>query len=252
MRLRDLQREFSECLRDGRARHKLPIVGDGLRVYRNNYREQLRSALRTGFPYLALWLGDSEFERAADAHIALQFPASWTLDHYGYDFSATVQALFPQDPEVPELAWLDWAMAEALVAEDEAPIDTGHLTQLNWDDARIIFVSSLRTSEARSNAADIWLAIDEQSPPPPAAILSESHAYIVWRRGLLPCFRSVPIWEFQVVSALKDGSSFADACEILRLRFGTEGAIGSASDMLARWLSDELITRVESGVLGEV
>ena len=119
MTLQELQRRFCESVRDDHPFHGLPINGDGLGVYRNNYREQLRSSLRTAFPYLTLWLGDSEFDRAAEAHIALHFPNSWTLDHYGYDFPATVEALFPEDPEVPELAWLDWAMAEALVADDE-------------------------------------------------------------------------------------------------------------------------------------
>ena len=246
MKLGELQRKFSETLRGEHARHGLPITGEGLRVYRNNYHEQLRSSLRSGFPYLALWLGDSEFDRAAGAHIAIHFPHSWTLDHYGYDFPATVQAMFPEDPEVPELAWLDWAMAEALVAVDEVPIDTAGLGELNWDDAYIEFVSSLRMTEVRSNAADIWTALEEQSIPPPSALLSERRALLVWRSGLMPCFRSIPSWESQVVSALKHGFGFADACELLRPRFGAERAVSAAAEMLRRWLSDELITRIGS------
>jgi hypothetical protein len=174
------------------------------------------------------------------------------LDHYGYDFPATVEALFPEDPEVPELAWLDWAMAEALVADDEPPVDIGSLDGLNWDAARVIFVSSLRISEARSNAAEIWAALEEQSAPSPATLLSEPHALLVWRRDLLPCFRSIPIWEFQIISALRHGFSFADACEILRLRFGAEGAINAAGGMLARWLSDELIVTIDANPRSKV
>jgi len=252
MRLGDLQRTFSQCIRDPLARYDLPIAGEGLRVYRNNYHEQLRSTLRSTFPCLMLWLGDSEFDRAANAHIALRSPCSWTLDHYGYDFPATVQALFPNDPEVPELAWLDWAMAEALVSEEESLVETSNLAELDWDAARILFVSSLRISEARSNAGEIWAALEGQSTTPPAALSSERHALLIWRRGLLPHFRSVPIWEFQVISALRHGLSFADACEILRLRLGTEDAINAAGGMLARWLSDELIANVQTGGLSEV
>ena len=252
MKLGELQQKFSECIRDDTARHRLPIVGDGLRVYRNNYFEQLRSSLRSGFPYLALWLGDFEFDRAADAHIALHVPHSWTLDHYGNDFPATLQALFPKDPEVRELAWLDWAMAEALVAEDEQPIEPTKLAKLDWDRARIIFGSSMRIAEAWSNAAEIWAALEDQAMPPPAASLKDRQAYVVWRRELRPCFRQIPIFEFQVISALKNGFGFAYACEILRLRFGIDGAIKSAGEMLARWLSDGLISSVEADVLSEV
>lgn len=251
MKLADLQRKFSERVRDDVAHHGLPIVGDGLRVYRNNYREQLRSALRTGFPYLRLWLGESDFDLAADAHIAMHFPYSWTLDHYGRDFPATVLALFPDDPEVSELAWLDWAMADALVAEDEAPVDTRKLAEVDWDRARITFVSSMRIAEARSNAAEIWAALEQTIHPPPPTI-GEPRAHVVWRCGLLPCFRSVPISEFQVLSALNHGFSFADACEILRLRFGIERAIKDAGEMLARWFSDQLIAGIESKVPAKV
>lgn len=252
MRLGELQQRFSESLRGDQQRHDLPITGQGMRVYRNNYREQLRSALRTAFPYLALWLGDLEFERVCDAHIARHFPHSWTLDHYGHDFGATVLALFPQDPELYELAWLDWAMSEALVAEDEPTLVTSGLAELDWDGARIIFASSVRLLETKSNAADIWVALEDQSPPPSAALLPESQALLVWRCGLIPCFRSIPDWEFELISALRRGLSFAAACEILRLRFDVQGAVKAAGEMLARWLGDDMITRVEAEVLSEV
>jgi hypothetical protein len=246
MKLVELQRRFCDSVRDEQASHGLPFSGDGMRVYRNNYCEQLRSALRTSFPYLALWLGDLEFDRAADAQIALYSPTSWTLDHYGHDFPSTLQALYPQEPEVAELAWLDWAMAEALVAQDERSLDTARLAAVDWDSASIRFVSSLRISEARSNAGDIWAALEEQSPPPLAALSPARHALLVWRRGLVPCFRSVPSWELQMVEALKHGFGFAGACEILRLRFGAEPAIDAAAATLARWLSDDLIASVEA------
>lgn len=246
MNLAELQQKFSEHVRDDTKRHGLPIVGDGLRVYRNNYREQLRSALKSGFPYLRRWLGDSEFDRATEAHIATHFPHSWTLDHYGHDFPATVQELFPDDPEVFELAWLEWAMAEALVAEDESPVDIDALSMLNWDHARITFMSSMKISEARSNASEIWTALEEQTLPPQGAPTGQQ-AYIVWRCGLIPCFRSIPIWEFQALSALRHRFSFADACELLRMRLGADGAIKAAGEMLARWLSDALIVGVDAG-----
>jgi hypothetical protein len=252
MRLGELQRHFSEQVRDGGKRHDLPIIGDGLCVYQNNYRQQLRSALQTGFPHLALWLGDSQFEQVSDAHVRLHFPSSWTLDHYGDDFPATTQALFPEEAEIAELAWLDWAMAEALVAEDQAPVDMAHLAELDWEVARVHFVSSLRISEAQSNAAEIWSAIEEDLRPPPATFTLERHALVVWRRGLVPCFRSIPTWEFQVISALRSGFSFGNACEMLRLRFGANEAISAAGKMLARWLSDELIARIDAEALSEV
>lgn len=244
MTLEELQRRFSECIRDDWPQHGLPFRSDGLSIYRNNYREQLRFALRMAFPYLVLWLGESVFDRLAETHIALHFPRSWTLDHYGYDFAATAQALFPTDPEVAELAWIEWAIAEAMVAPDDRSVEKSRLGDLDWDDANIMFSSSLRLSEARSNAAEIWAAFEEGLTPPAAMVLEEPGALLVWRHGLLPCFRSISASEFQVISALKHGRSFPAACEILRLRLGTAEAIEAAGAMLGGWLRDGIITSV--------
>jgi len=250
MDLQDFQRRFGASLRGEDSSHSLPIAGDGLRIYRNNYREQLRSALRFSFPYLLLWLGDAEFDRLAVVHIQNSAPRSWTLDHYGDDFPATARRLFPDDPEVPELAWLDWAMGEALVAPDQPPLDWSALAELDWDRARIGFVAALRQSEASSNAADIWCALEEESEPPPAAPLAERRAVVVWRRGLTPCFRQVPFWEYQMISALRDGFTFGGACELLALQLGVERATEAAGQMLARWLGDGLIAKVGAKLAG--
>lgn len=244
MRLAKLQRTFSESLRDDFARSSLLIAGEGLRVYRNNYRVQLRSALKSSFPKLVDWLGDTAFERAAATHIALHPPRSWTLDHYGYNFAVTLEALFPDDPEVAELAWLDWAMDEALVAPDEPPLSVAYLAAVDWDKARIAFVSSLRACIVRSNAADIWTAIDTQLTTPPPVSLSEPNAILVWRGEESPCFRVVSRHEFELVSAMIDGSNFAEACGTLSQQLGAERAVAAAAEMLRRWLGDTLITRV--------
>jgi len=243
MRLAKLQRAFCENLRDDFARPRLPISGEGLRVYRNNYRVQLRSALESSFPKLVDWLGATEFDRAAATHVVVHPPNSWTLDHYGYNFAMTLEALFPSDPEIAELAWLDWSMGEALVAPDEPPLNVADLAEVDWDTARITFVASLRASIVRSNAADIWAAIDTQSPPPRPASLSQPSAILVWRSEVSPCFRVVSRHEFDLVSSMSHGSSFADACGILNQQLGAERAVTAAAEMLRRWLGDGLIAR---------
>jgi len=52
--------------------------------------------------------------------------------------------------------------------------------------------------------------------------------------------------EYQVISALYLRFTFADACEILRLQLGDDGAIVAAGDMLGRWIGDGLIAKVEA------
>ena len=54
------------------------------------------------------------------AHVARVPPSSWTLDAYPRDFPATLAPLYPDDPEVAELAVLELALAEAFVGADAA------------------------------------------------------------------------------------------------------------------------------------
>lgn len=246
IRLCELQQRFSDAIRSDTDTNRLPAAAGGLRIYRNNYRAQLRAALRDSYPHLRLWLGDSQFDAAADAHIARSLPTGWTLDDYGHDFPVTLRALFPNDAEVWELAWLDFAMAQAFVAKDEDPVGVDDLADIDWDSARITFASSVGLSEASSNAADIWSALEEQLPPPLAASLPERSAHLVWRRALVPHFRLISISEYQVISSLHIGFSFADTCEILRMQMADDEAIAAAAAMLGRWLHDGLIANVET------
>jgi hypothetical protein len=246
MDLSELQRLFSQLIRSEDAASHFPIGSAGLRIYRNNYRAQLKGALRDSFPHVQLWLGHTEFDGLADIHIDRSPPASWTLDDYGHDFPSTARSIFPDDPEVWELAWLDLAMAQAFVAADEDPIAAADLAELDWDTAHITFVPSLRFTEALSNAAEIWNALENQSVPPRAAVLDERAAYVVWRQDFVAHFRLVSLLEYQVMTALYLRFSFAEACEILRLQVGDGAAIVAAGDMLGRWLSDGLIAKVEN------
>src|SRR6188472_3757343 len=72
----------------------------GLGVYLNNYRAQLLACLSASYPILRAWIGDSAFEGAAASHIDSVPPHSWTLDAYGLDFAETLQARYPDDPEI--------------------------------------------------------------------------------------------------------------------------------------------------------
>jgi Putative DNA-binding domain len=244
VKLACLQRQFAEELRNDAQSEFTRGFGPGFNIYRNNYRVQLHAALKDTFRHVLLWLGESEFTRVADVHIDRSPPASWTLDNYGKHFPAILRYIFPNDPEVWELAWLDLAMAEAFVASDRAPISPDDLMGVDWDQAQITFVPSLRFAEATSNAADIWSALDEDTLPPPASIFSERRGYLVWRRELTSCFRLVSIYEYQLITALHLKLGFGDACQILQREFGEEIATKVAGEALGRWLHDELIASI--------
>jgi len=242
MRLRRLQRDFSEALR-GECEFARAI-GPRIEIYRNNYRAQLRAALADTYKHLQLWLGERRFLLAADAHIDRSPPRSWTLDHYGGDFPVTLARLYPRDAEVPELAWLDLAMAEAFVAADALSLTSESLSAVDWEKARIRFTPSVQLSEATTNAAAIWSALESDTMPPAAIRLTEKGGYLVWRRSFASQFRLMDGRDYRAIAALHLGMTFAEACIFYSEQLEDREAAAAAGQLLRFLVDGELIAEV--------
>lgn len=216
----------------------------GLAVYRHAYRAQLAACLRDTFSKTQAWLGDEAFDRACQDHIADHAPHSWTLGDYGEGFEHTLRRLYPRDPEVFELAWLDWGLSRAFDGPDADPISQEALASVDWERAVLHFVPTLSISLARTNAAAIWSAIAEGVTPPPAATLPQPAAVRVWRLGLSPQFRTIDALEREALELALKGAGFAEVCDRLAGQ-GDDGQSAQAlGAMLGSWLQDGLITSI--------
>lgn len=220
----------------------------GLEVYRNAYRARLISALRAGYERVWTWVGDAAFDAAAAHHLILHPPTSWTLDDAGKGFDVTLAELFPQDPEVAELAWLEWAMQCAFTAADAETLDaTGFATrtagfdEADWASLRLMFAPSLVVQAVRTACADIWRAMAEAGDAPEAVVLDEAATLIVWRDGLQPRFRVLAPDEAEALAAMQRGASLGEVCQSLATMLGEEQASAEAGAILGRWIGDGLI-----------
>ncbi len=237
------QRRFALRLRDD------DDVGDtrfarGIAIYRNTYRAQLVACLEESFARLRLWIGDEAMFAAMVAHIDRFPPSSWTLDAYARDFPDTVAAAYPDDPEVRELAWLDRALAEAFVSADAPTVAIGALADVDWDAATFVFVPSLDLVAASTNAGAIWSALVDEMPPPPAELLWETGALLVWRQDAMSRFRTIEGYEYRAILSARMGASFATLCTMLVAERGEADGMATAGAMLGRWLADGLIARI--------
>jgi hypothetical protein len=165
MNLETLQADFCAYLRDRPNAIEPQITGD-LAVYHHAYRAQLLACLRDTFEKTWSWLGDDPFEDAARAHIEAHPPHSWTLNLYGEGFDATLARLHPDDAEIAELAWLEWTLRRAFDGQDADPIDRARLAEIDWDNAVLHLVPTLRLGTVTTNCAAIWAALSEEQPPP--------------------------------------------------------------------------------------
>jgi hypothetical protein len=243
MSLLTLQRDFRTWLTEeaGDAAARLDRGrGAGPPVYLNNYRGQLMACLTESFPTVRAWLGDAGFEGAAAHHIDRQPPHSWTLDAYALDFPQTLAILYPDDPEVVELARLECALGIAFVGADAAPVDPAKLAGIDWDRAVLHFVPTLAVLPAGTNAGAIWSAIAAGQTPPAAANLPEPAHLAVWRHGFTPSFRTIEAAEAEALACAR-GAPFATLCAHLIEAHGEGEGLALAGALLGQWLRDGLI-----------
>jgi hypothetical protein len=238
MSLLTLQREFGEWLREGDADQ----ASAGMRIYQNNYRASLTACLADSFARTREWIGGEAFEDAMIRHIQRVPPSSWTLDAYGRDFPDTLRRIYPDDPEVAELAWLELALAEAFVGADAvalAPADAAHV---DWDNAALHFTPTLDLRAVATNAHALWSALAGGEVPPAAAGLADAATLLVWRQEQVSRFRLIDMREEQALTLARSGVAFGTVCNKLVEAFGEADGIALTGAYLGQWLADGLLT----------
>ena len=228
---------------------------EGMAVYRNNYRSSVVEALRSTFERTARWVGEGAFRQAAAHHIIMHPPASWTLDEAGSGFDLTCAELFANDPEVTELAWLEWTMLDIFTMRDVEPLDqtgfaaaTAHFAEQDWGAMRLAFVPGTTQCKVRHDLLALWNELAEEDFERIDTALETQQSCVVWREGERPVFALVPCDEGAALSAMIEGASYEDACAILARDVTTDEeaqqAAMRAGGMLGRWLNDGLIANV--------
>ncbi|MGY2177011.1 HvfC/BufC family peptide modification chaperone [Pseudomonas azotoformans] len=246
MNLAQLQQSFRSWLVNA-SDESAQALGNhhaGLAVYQNNYRAQLVGCLEQAFPNLRRWVGEEAFLAASITHIDSHPPHAWTLDAYPEGFYATLKDVFPRNPDVHELAWIESALNEAFVAADAQPLPLEVLAGLDWDTAVLQLTPSLRCHALTTNAEAIWSALWQEAPAPEAVMLEQAGGLLVWRRQFTSRLRQVDALELLAVQQLRADGSFARLCEFLVQRLGEEAGVMQAGEYLAGWLGSELIVGV--------
>ncbi|WP_052223495.1 HvfC/BufC N-terminal domain-containing protein [Novosphingobium malaysiense] len=263
MRLALLQSQFLEGLRSDASAlpaHWKQRERAGYAIYREAYRARLIAALHETYPRTARLVGNEAFQKAAAHHVITSPPTSWTLDDAGRGFAQTLEDLFRRDPEVAELAWIEWAMQNAFSARDMSPLDASGFSNVSaqfadedWHDMRLDFVPALALRQVNHDCRTLWRALAQEranAAVPSSPLLPEPAGCAVWREGLRATFTMLDGAEARALAMMIDGAGYGAACELLVALMGEEQALSVASAMLGRWLSHGWIASVNSSSEG--
>jgi len=135
--LRELQRGFSAAtlFGDGPAAAGLAIVAGGLdpqtrlAIYRNNILGNYRKVLAATFPVVRRLVGQAFFDAATDQFVRGHPSRHGDVNRYGGDY-ATFLASYPPAGRLgylTDVARLEWAIDQASIAADAAPLDVSAL-----------------------------------------------------------------------------------------------------------------------------
>jgi hypothetical protein len=249
------QSAFIELLLDDEQ--PMPADWDKLRfdVYRNAYRARIVDAIRDTYPRTERWVGEDAFRRAAIHHAIRRPPNSWTLDAVGEGFSEVLSELFSNDPEVAELAWLEWAMHTAFVSADAEPLDsasfasgTAGFVENDWASMTLRFLPGTQLQSVEHDIATLWQSLaardHDAASTSPERWTPATRSCVVWRHGLKPVFMLVDADEGRMLEHMLEGSSYGDACAAFADTVGSDAAVRQAGAMLANWIHQGMILTV--------
>lgn len=222
-------------------------VDHRLHIYHHAYRGRLVETLQDAFEKTWAYLGHDAFESVALAFIEKTPPHHRNLRWYGETFPQWLVTWFPNDGDIAELAVMDWQLRHAFDAPDAPPLRAAHLASLSvadWDKAGFCFTPSLCMTPVRYNTVSIWRALDREEAPPLAESLAEASWVLIWRKGWQPHFRTIPGIEFDALSFLIEGDSFAQMASRLNQLLPEPDTATLAAQMLSTWIRDELIVEL--------
>ncbi len=255
-RLARAQEDFLACVLDDAA--PLPAGWDaqraaGMTVYRNAYRARLIDVLGETFERTARLVGEDAFHRAAAHHLITHPPAGWTIDLAGEGFAETCAELFVNDPDVAEVAWLEWAMHRTFTAADGEPLTvagfaaaTAGFGAEQWNALRLDLLPGTALRPVTHDLVRLWETLAEPSQEPKVETLCPPQWALLWREVERPVFVIVPGADGRALAELQRGGAFGGVCAALSDNVDTADAATAAGAMLLNWLELGVVRSVRT------
>ena len=222
--LHELQMHFSAALFDGTAEALMPwICSDGIdseariEIYRNNLHETFRKTLALEFPVIQRLVGEDYFRHLALLYLGDYPSRSGDLHHIGQHFPRFLTGWFENTPYsyLSDVASLEWAHQESLVAAEAAPIDPGVLLKFAPEECaqlRFRLHPACRLVRSAYPIVRIWRVNQSEAALTGTIDLGSGPDHVLVRRAEEATeFRRLPPGEFALLAALANGATLGEA-----------------------------------------
>lgn len=234
--LHKLQRSFCDAVLSGHADLMTNLIRDNgipgeerIRIYRNNSRLGFLATMRATFPVVERLGGTDWFEENARQY-QLRYPSRCgDLQFVGRRYSKFLEEGFSGTNYAyfVDIAALEWAYQEVLIAADSAPFDPAQLGTVATDDyAHVVFTvcPSLRLVESPYPILAIWKAnqtvVDASAAAIPDIRLDAGPSRtLLIRRADHVELRDLPPARFALLQAFSRGIALGDAADAVGASF---------------------------------
>jgi hypothetical protein len=207
-----------------------------LAIYAEMYLWRQVDALREDFPKLAAVIGDAGFYAFAEGYVRAHPSEDPSLSKLGRRVADHLAHRPAGRADLPDLARLEWARAEAFEAE-EVPLAGIHslraIAPEELPRVRLGFAPAVRLLRLEHDAPALWLAIEDGAalPPPRVAHL----AVAVWRKEFEVFHAVLEADEARALERALAGEALGEVCE----PFGGRGdAAEAALRAVASWFTE--------------
>ncbi len=192
----------------------------GLQAYRSNGHALAQRVLAAAYPVVAELLGAQSFDALSRHFWQSLAPARGDLAQWGGEFAAflaALQDLVSEEPYLPDVARVEWALHAAATAAD-GQVDMSSFALLeNAEPSTFTLLLSAGAAGFVSRFPVVSIVQAHLTGEPTLQEAGErlrgqvQEAALVWRQGLKPSLRHAQPGEVLFIAALQENRSLADS-----------------------------------------
>jgi uncharacterized protein (UPF0276 family) len=188
-----------------------------LDIYQNAYRVRLRGVVADTFEQTAKYLGTDLFD-ALGLDFVLKHPCnSRSLNRYGQAWPSYLQTQYPNNPELHELAQLEWDLRTRFDGADIPCLTPEHAAQASpphaWLHQTQASHPSLIMRASATNAFELWQALSQDAEVPEPMLWQHPMHMLVWRQNWQPMFQMMGGQQAELMQGLCNSQSITQLCE---------------------------------------
>jgi putative DNA-binding protein len=218
-----------------------------LQVYAGGYPVRVQEALAETYPAVAHLVGDGAFAALARRFAAAVPLHSYNLNDAGLELPAFLRSdrLTADLPFLPDLALLEWHVARAFHAYEQAPLDPATLSGWGvdeWQHAAVRFQPAVAVVTSNWPIRELWECRETPLEAIDIDLRGRADRVLIQRAGFAVVCASVDEDEAGVLGALLAGETLGVALASVGDR---EDGSADVSAWFARWMAGDMITGCE-------